>query len=87
MSDAEVLEVMTGALAIAAKIAGPILIAALLIGVVVSILQTVTQIQEQTLSFVPKLVGTGVLLLVSGNWMLRELVSWITSLWGIIPRL
>lgn len=87
MSDAEVLQVITGALIVAAKIAGPILISAMLIGVFVSLIQTVTQVQEQTLSFVPKLIGTGLLLLVSGNWMLRELVTWINGLWAVIPQL
>lgn len=87
MNDAQVLEIVTGAFEVATKIAGPILITALLIGVVVSLLQTITQIQEMTLTFVPKLVGAGLVIVLGGNWMLRELVGWATALWGIIPSL
>lgn len=85
MTDTQVIEIVAGALVVAAKLAGPILVAALVIGVAVSLLQTVTQIQEQTLTFVPKLVGVGLILLFAGAWMLRELVGWVTELWGSIP--
>jgi len=87
MSDAEVLDILAGAFTIATKIAGPILMTALIIGVVISLVQTVTQIQEMTLTFVPKLVGSGLVLLLGGNWMLREMISWIEGLWSIIPSL
>ena len=87
MNDAQVLELLTGALGMAAKIAGPLLITALVLGVVVSILQTVTQIQEMTLSFVPKLVGMALVLVFGGTWMLRELVTWMDQLWTSIPSL
>ncbi len=87
MTDAQVLEIMSGALSVAARVSGPILAVALVIGVVVSLLQTVTQIQEMTLTFVPKLIGAGVVMLVAGNWMTRELTSWIESLWSLIPSL
>ncbi len=87
MTDAHVLEIITGGFAIALKVAGPILAAALLIGVVVSVLQTITQIQEMTLSFVPKLVGAGLIVLLAGNWMIREMVGWVTRLWAQIPDL
>ena len=87
MSDAEVLDILSGAFTIATKIAGPILMTALIIGVVISLIQTVTQIQEMTLTFVPKLIGSGLVLLLGGNWMLREMISWIEGLWSIIPSL
>lgn len=87
MSDAQVLDIIAGAFTIAAKIAGPILMTALIIGVVISLVQTVTQIQEMTLTFVPKLVGSGLVLLLSGKWMLREMISWIQALWSIIPTM
>ena len=85
MTDADVLSIVSGALEIATKLAGPALLATLVIGVVVSVLQTITQIQEQTLTFVPKLIGVSAILLFGGSWMLRELVSWVTHLWGSIP--
>ena len=85
MTDAEVLEVITDAFLVALKVAGPILGAALLIGVLVSLLQTITQVQEMTLTFVPKLVGAGLIILFAGNWMLREMVNWVRELWTQIP--
>ena len=87
MNDAQVLEIVTDAFLVSLKVAGPILAAALAIGVVVSVLQTITQIQEMTLTFVPKLVGAGLIVLLAGNWMMRELVSWVTGLWSGIASL
>jgi flagellar biosynthetic protein FliQ len=72
---------------IAVKLGAPVLLTALVIGFAVSIFQSVTQIQEQTLSFVPKALGVGVALLLSGNWMLHELISFTTGLYGQIPQL
>lgn len=87
MNDTQVLELVSGAMLVVGKLAGPLLISALVIGVVVSLLQTVTQIQEMTLSFVPKLVGMAAILLVGGNWMLRELTGWTAALWSSLPTL
>jgi flagellar biosynthesis protein FliQ len=85
VTDAQVLEIAVGAIQIAGKLAAPVLLVSLGIGVVVSLVQTVTQMQEQTLSFVPKLVGVALLLVLAGNWMIRELVTWVTQLWTEIP--
>lgn len=85
MNDSQILELVTSAMMLGAKLAGPLLLAALLIGVLVSIAQTVTQIQEMTLSFVPKVIGLGLVLIVAGNWMLRELVTYSAQLWASIP--
>lgn len=87
MTDSQVLDIMADAMLMASKLAGPLLLTALAIGVFVSLLQTVTQIQEMTLSFVPKVIGLGVVLIVAGNWMLRELTSYSTQLWNSIPTL
>jgi flagellar biosynthetic protein FliQ len=57
------------------------------VGFVISLFQSATQIQEVTLSFVPKAVAVGVALLVTGNWMLHEMVSFTTVLYGQIPDL
>lgn len=85
MSDAQVLEIMSNAMLVAGKLAGPLLITALAIGVLVSLIQTVTQIQEMTLSFVPKAAGIMLVLVIAGNWMLRELTSFTSQLWSSIP--
>ena len=85
MSDTQVVGIITDALSMAAKLGGPVLVSAVAIGVFVSLIQTVTQIQEQTLTFVPKLVGLGVIVLVGGRWMISELTEWVTELWSSIP--
>ena len=87
MDSATVLQIAIDAMVVAAKLAGPILIVSLVLGVGVSLIQTVTSVQEMTLTFVPKLVGTGVVLVLAGSWMLRELTAWVTELWGSIPTL
>jgi flagellar biosynthetic protein FliQ len=87
VNDAQVLEIITGALVIATKLAAPMLIASLAIGVVISIIQTVTQIQEMSLTFVPKLIGISLIVVVAGSWMMRELTGWVTTLWQTIPAL
>jgi flagellar biosynthetic protein FliQ len=81
MTDIQVIEILFDAFSVVTTVAGPLLAAALFIGVGVSVLQTVTQVQEMTLSFVPKLVATGAILVFGGNWMIRELVAWVTALW------
>jgi flagellar biosynthesis protein FliQ len=81
MTDVDVIEILLGALNLVTRLAGPMLAATLIIGVAVSVLQTVTQIQEMTLTFVPKLIAAALILVFAGNWMLRELVSWTTLLW------
>jgi flagellar biosynthesis protein FliQ len=87
VNDAQVIDIVTQMLAVATRLAAPILITSLVIGVVVSILQTITQIQEMTLTFVPKLIGVAAILVFGGSWMLRELVGWVTALWQSIPTM
>lgn len=60
----------------------PLLIVSLVIGLIVSIFQTVTSIQEQTLTFVPKILGVFVTLLICGSWMMNNLSSLIERLWS-----
>jgi len=65
----------------------PVLLTALAIGFVISLFQAVTQVQEVTLSFVPKLLGVAVVLVVAGHWMLAEAVSFTRSLFAMLPQL
>ncbi|MBE5875391.1 MAG: flagellar biosynthesis protein FliQ [Lachnospiraceae bacterium] len=74
-------EIMRNGLFLVLKIAAPPLIVSLLIGLIVSIFQTVTSIQEQTLTFVPKVVGIFVTLMFIGNWMLNEMATFAQDLW------
>jgi len=87
MSDVQVIEIISGALQVVAQVAGPVLAATLVIGVAISIIQTVTQIQEMTLTFVPKLVVAAAIFVFAGNWMIRELVTWTTTLWERIGQM
>lgn len=79
--------IATDAMELALKIAAPLLVAGLVVGVIVSVFQAVTQIQEQSLQFIPKLVVAAVVLLIAGPWMLGEVVSWSAGLWRSIPTL
>ncbi|MBS3942371.1 MAG: flagellar biosynthesis protein FliQ [Actinobacteria bacterium] len=87
MTDVQVLDIFASGMLVASKLAGPLLGVALVVGVAVSLFQTVTQIQEMTLSFVPKVIGLAVVLLLSGNWMLREITTFASNLWSSIPTL
>ena len=69
------------------QLALPFLAASLIVGLVVSILQAATQIQEITLTFVPKAVVTGITLVIAGPWMLDRITSYTTQLFVQIPQL
>ena len=71
----------------AVTLASPILMTVMVIGLSVSLFQAVTSIQEQTLTFVPKVIGVGVALLVCGNWMLHTLMDFTIRLFDQIPNL
>ena len=68
-------------------LSGPLLLAALVIGLIVSIFQAATQINEQTLSFIPKLIGTFIVLILAGPWMLQMMVDYIRRLFENIPQI
>ena len=87
MTDTDVLEIALQAIIIAAKLAAPILVVTLAVGFGISLLQAVTQIQEVTLTFVPKLAAVAVVILVAGNWMLAEMTSFTEGLYEMIPRM
>ena len=75
------------ALSLALLVSGPALVAALLVGIVVSAMQTVTQVQDASLSYVPKLVAVTFVLTLTGGWMTAEIVHYTTNLWEQIPVL
>jgi flagellar biosynthetic protein FliQ len=87
MTENNVVSLASQALSIALMVGGPLLLASLLIGLVVSIFQAVTQIQEQSLSLIPKIVGIAGVIVVLGPWMLDKLVAYTTSLYTSIPSL
>lgn len=87
MSQDTVVHLATQAITLAVEVAGPLLLVGLVIGLVVSIFQAVTSIQEQSLSFIPKIIGLGVIIVVLGPWMLGQLVTYATNLYTSIPQL
>ncbi|HEY1520571.1 MAG TPA: flagellar biosynthesis protein FliQ [Solirubrobacteraceae bacterium] len=87
MDQDTVVNLATQAMILSLKIAGPILLLGLVIGLLVSIFQAVTSIQEQSLSFIPKVVGVAVLIVVLGPWMLDQMVGYAQSLYMSIPSL
>jgi flagellar biosynthetic protein FliQ len=87
MTDTDVTEIATQTMLVGAKVAAPILLTALLVGFMISLFQAATQIQEPTLSFVPKMIAVAIALLVTGNWVLSELVSFTNQLFESLPRL
>jgi flagellar biosynthetic protein FliQ len=74
-------------MSLALKISIPLLGVGLVVGVLISVIQAVTSIQEQTLSFIPKVLAMAVVLLVGGPWMLNQLLSYTTELWSSIPNM
>jgi flagellar biosynthetic protein FliQ len=87
MNSQTAVDIGMDALMVATKVAGPFLIVVLMIGFIVGMFQSVTQLQEQTLSFVPKLIGAAFVIALSGSWMLDELVSFSQGLMLRAPEL
>jgi flagellar biosynthetic protein FliQ len=82
-----VINVGMQAMQLAFKISMPLLLVGLVVGLVISVFQAVTQIQEQTLTFIPKIVAMGVVLVVAGPWMLSEVVTYTQQLYSSIPTM
>lgn len=87
MSNAQIVDLARNAIFLALLVSAPMLLTALGIGLVVSILQSVTQIQEQTLAFLPKLVGVSAIFLVALPWMLQLLVNYTSGVFRGLPTL
>lgn len=64
------------------KTSVPLLLVSMIVGLIISLFQTLTSIQEQTLTFVPKLLAVMIALMIMGNWLLNEIVSFMQMLWG-----
>ncbi len=87
MDQDTVVNLATQAMGLAIKVGGPLLLVGLAIGLIVSVFQAVTQIQEQSLSFIPKIVGVAVVIVVAGPWMLGQLLGYTEELYRSIPAL
>jgi len=75
-----IVDIVSQALVMIIKLSAPVLLVSLVLGLVISILQTVTSIQEQTLTFVPKLIGIVIILMILGSWMLTSMRDYMIEL-------
>ena len=87
MTDGNVVDIAVQSVLLATKLAAPILGVSLAIGLFVGLIQSATQIQEQTLTFVPKLAGVALTIVVAGHWMLSQILGFTHNLYAMIPHL
>lgn len=87
MDTGQVLSVFQSALYVAFKVAGPLLIVSIVIGLVIAIFQAATQIHEQTLTFVPKVLILSVMLLVLGSWMIKTFSEFFGQIFDLIKSI
>jgi flagellar biosynthetic protein FliQ len=83
----QIVQIVAEALITATKIAGPVLVATLVIGLALSIVQSATQVQESTLTFLPKLFVAALVLVLTGAWALRTLEGFTHDLFAMVPSL
>ncbi len=87
MTDTTVIHMAMQAMIVAAKLCAPILLTSLAVGFGISLFQAATQIQEFTLTFVPKIIAVGVVVLLSGHWMLSTILDYTRQLFASLPSL
>jgi flagellar biosynthesis protein FliQ len=87
MNQDVVINLLMQAVTLAFKVAAPILLAGLVVGLLVSIFQAITQIQEMTLTFIPKILVTVLVMIVAGPWMLNQITGYTEQLWQGIPAI
>jgi len=87
MNDSSVIEIAVKMMTVTAELAAPMLLVALAIGLAISLLQSITQIQEITLTFVPKLAGVALAIVIAGHWMINSLVGFTDQMFQLIPQL
>lgn len=86
MTEQLVLELARKSMVVTLELALPLLLLALVVGVLISIFQALTQIQEMTLTFVPKILAVATAVIVAGPWMLQRLVHFTRDLWSSMPN-
>jgi flagellar biosynthetic protein FliQ len=87
MTSMTVMSLTYQAMLVALKMAAPLLLVVLIVGLVISIFQAATQVNEMTLAFVPKLLAAGAALVLLGPWLITTMVDYIQTLIGMIPQL
>lgn len=87
MNEAFVMTMGRDALMLALLVGAPMLGVSLLVGLVVSLFQAMTQINEMTLTFVPKIIGIGLIILILGPWMLQQLIRFTVNMFDLLPMM
>lgn len=87
MTEGEILSILKDAMVVVLKLASPMLIVSIVVGLIIAIFQAATQIHEQTLTFVPKLIAIAAVLLLSGSWMISVLSEFTYSLYVILSQI
>ncbi len=87
MNIEQIVEILRTSVMVSMTLMSPILITAMVVGVLVSILQTITSIQEQTLTFVPKMMGVSLVLIIGSHWMIRTIVDYTAWVFQKIPSM
>lgn len=87
MTQGQVMEILQGGLVVALKLTAPLLIVSIVIGLIVAIFQAATQIHEQTLTFVPKVLAIALLLLLLGSWMMTVMNDYVNEIFARIAML
>jgi flagellar biosynthetic protein FliQ len=87
MNDSSVVEIALRMLTVTGELAAPMLLTAMCIGLAIGLLQSVTSIQEVTLTFVPKMAGVSLAIVIAGHWMVSTLVGFTDQLFSMIPQL
>ena len=82
MSSSDIITIARQTVWVIVKTSVPLLLVSMVVGLIISIFQTLTSIQEQTLTFVPKLIAILIGIMVMGTWILNEIVAFINTLWG-----
>lgn len=87
MNEAAVLDIAAKALWATALVSAPILVTAMVVGLLIGLLQSVTQLQEATLTFVPKFIAVAGVIVLAGSWMLQTLIDFTRELFQMVPAL
>ena len=82
MTQELVIDIFTQTLVLIIKVSAPMLLVSLVVGLIVSILQTITSIQEQTLTFVPKILAVFIVMILAGSWIMNTVIELTTDLWS-----
>ncbi|MBO5388350.1 MAG: flagellar biosynthesis protein FliQ [Lachnospiraceae bacterium] len=82
MTTGQVVDIASEAIWLIIECATPLLLVSLIVGLIISIFQTVTSIQEQTLTFVPKILVMFIMIIITGDWLLNNILSFIQDLWS-----